>query len=246
MTKHHLIKEKKAQRASEKGSALVYILIAIALLAALTVSFMEPSSQQTSSQNTFKTVSALRGQIDTIRSAIQECILIYPNGDTNITETGYNPPFPLTPDSTYLPTAGGFRASDKNAENLRCPGNNTGTVDEHIALFGGGSGKFLPPPPDLFENWQYYNGPDGAFYWTESSKSDAFIATALARLDERFAECESDIIDATSGAVSLDGGTTVACSAGSTCFRVWLLTDNETVADAATSIYPDETACNTP
>lgn len=242
MQKHKLTKHK--QRASETGSALVYILIAIALLAALTVSFMEPSSQQTSSQNTFKTVSALRGQIGTIRSAIQECILIYPQGDTTITETGYNAPFPLSPDSAHLPA--GYVATDKNASNLRCPGNNDGVANQHRAVFGGGTGKFLPPPPDLFEAWQYYNGPDGAFFWTESTKSDAFIATALARLDEKFAACESDIIDATSAAVDLDGGSTVACSNGATCFRLWLVTDTETVADAATSEYPDETACNTP
>ena len=37
----------KQVRANERGSALVYILIAIALLAALTISFMNPSSNQT-------------------------------------------------------------------------------------------------------------------------------------------------------------------------------------------------------
>ena len=236
---------KQRQRASEYGSALVYILIAIALLAALTVSFMEPSSQQTSSQNTFKTVSALRGQVDTIRSAIQECILLHPQGDTTITETGYNIPFPLNPDSLHLPAAG-FRAANRNAENLRCPGDNEGAPSEHARIFGGRTGKFLAPPPDLFETWQYYNGPDGVFYWTGSSNSDAFIQTALARLDERFSDCEADVIDASAATRSLDGASTINCPTGNTCFRVWIVTDNETAIDLATSTYPDETACNTP
>lgn len=249
MTSNVRIKDQD-RRASETGSALVYILIAIALLAALTFSFMEPSSQQTSSQNTFKSVSGLQGQIDTIRSAIQECILIYPNGDSTISETGYNNPFPLNPDSTHLPTAGGYRASDKNVSNLRCPGHNDGSADQHIRIFSGGSGKFLPPPPDLFVDWQYYNGPDGVFYWIETTKSDAFIASALAKLDEKFSACEADIIDATSGAVDLDGGSTVECSNGSSCFRIWMITDTDDNAggssdDTATSTYPDETGCNT-
>ncbi len=212
------------ERASEKGSALVYILIAIALLAALTVSFMEPSSQQTSSQNTFKMVSELQGQSDSIRSALQECILIYPNGDDAIAQVGYNSPYPLFPDSTYLPVAGGYRAANKNVENIRCPGNNDGAADQHKLLFSGGSGKFLPPPPELFSDWQFYNADDGVFYWTETTKTDAFIASALEKLDAKFSTCEADVIDATGGVVAMDSVPTagISCTAGSICFRVWM------------------------
>ncbi|MGB0719342.1 MAG: hypothetical protein ACPGRX_02655, partial [Bdellovibrionales bacterium] len=212
------------KRASETGSALIYILIAIALLAALTVSFMEPSSQQTTSQNTFKSTTSVIGQVDTIRSAIQECVLLYPQGDSTISETGYNKPYPLNPDSTHLPTSGGYRASDKELSNIRCPGDNDGSADQHAAIFSGKSGKFLPPPPDLFEDWQYYNGPDGVFFWTETSKSDAFIASAMAKLDEKYGDCESDIIDASSGAEDLDNAGTVECTSGSLCFRYWMIT----------------------
>ncbi len=229
------------RRASETGSALVYILIAIALLAALTVSFMEPSSQQTSSQNTFKTVSALQGQIDTVRAAIQECVLLYPNGDgcieddtpayctTTDTDTpGANKRYPLNPDSDHFANATPAAAGDRLVRNIRCPGNNGGqnaNHDDHARIFTGASGKFLGPAPDLFEDWQIYNGADGVFYWTRTTKSDAFIAAALEKLDEKFSECEADVIDATGGAVDMDSDATAQATCPNTeiCFRVWLL-----------------------
>jgi hypothetical protein len=232
---------KMRRRASEKGSALVYILIAIALLAVLTVSFMEPSSQQTSSQNTFKTVSALQGQIDSIRSAIQGCVLLYPQGDkcieddtpayctTTATDTpGANKRYPLNPDSDHFANATPGPAADRLVRNMRCPGDNGGenaNHDNHALIFTGASGKFLEPPPDLFEEWQIYNGTDGVFYWTRTSKTDAFISAALEKLDEKFQECEADIIDATGGAVDMDSDVTTqaTCPAGEICFRVWVI-----------------------
>lgn len=222
-------KKTKKERYTERGSALVYILIAIALLAALTVSFMEPSSQQTSSQSGFRALTAVKSQADTIRSAIQECVLIYPNGDTTVVEAGYNSPFPLTPDSTHLPTAGSYRASDKNASNIRCPGKNNGAANQHARIFSGQ--KFMPPPPALFEDWQYFNGADGVFFWTRTNKSDAFLQTSLEKLNAQYGTCEADIVDATASAVDLDDGSTISCQSGYTCFRVWMIV-NTTSAHA--------------
>lgn len=253
----------KNKRAFEKGSALVYILIAIALLAALTVSFMEPSSQQTTSQNAFKTVSSIQGQIDTIRSAVQECILLYPNGDSTIDTSGSgtdidaNTRYPISPNSTHLPAA--LRSGDRLARNIRCPGNNGGTGNEnqHEKLFSGGAGKFLAPAPDLFEDWQYYNGTDGVFYWVRTTKSDAFVASALAKLDEKFSECEADVIDTSEGASgnkALDSAGTVNCthpaSGSALCFRVWLVQNATAVyngdadSDENTNNPPDQTDCS--
>lgn len=240
------------KRASQTGSALVYILIAIALLAALTFTFMEPSSQQTSSQNTFKTVAGLQGQIDIIRSAIQECVLVHPRGDSTVdtsgsgTDTGANTRYPLKPNSTHLPTSGGYRAANRNVENLRCPGDNDGSANQHVRIFGGASGKFLQPPPDLFTDWQYYNGNDGVYYWIETDKSDAFVASAMAKLDEHFSECEADVIDATGGsAIDLDSAGTAEtqCPSGSVCFRVRMLI-NEPDAEYNGDTDTDESGCS--
>lgn len=216
----------KAKRASEHGSALVYILIAIALLAALTVSFMEPSSQQTSSQNSFKTVAALQGQIDSIRSAMQECVLLYPNGDSAITDAGADNKYPINPDSAYYTPATPGRSGDRLVRNMRCPGNpTTANAYDHAKIFTGSSGKFLPPPPDLFEEWQLYNGTDGVFYWTRTSKTDAFITSALEKLDEKFSECEADVIVSGGSAADMDSDATAqaTCPANEVCFRVWVI-----------------------
>ena len=152
-----------SHRNNEKGSALVYILIAIALLAALTVSFMEPSSQQTSSQNTFKTAVALQGQVDTLRSAVQECLLTYPAGDSTIdnsgsgTDEGANKRYPIKPNSTHYdgpPAAAIGKTAGRLASDIRCPGDQNGAnPNDHDLIFGGSSGKYFPPPPDLFDPW---------------------------------------------------------------------------------------------
>ncbi|MCD8562657.1 MAG: hypothetical protein LRY54_01010 [Alphaproteobacteria bacterium] len=207
-------------RKGESGSALVYILIAIALLAALTVSFMRPSSQQTSSQSGFRTLTEVKNQIDMIRSAIQECVLRYPNGDQDATDADAMKEYPLNPDSTYLMSPD----TDILARHIRCPGKNDGTNQEnHQPIFASSTGKFLPPPPDLFGEWQYYNGTDGVFFWIETDKSDAFLKTSLDKLDESFGDDEADVIDATAAAEDLDVAGTLQCPAGSVCFRVWMI-----------------------
>ena len=102
----------------------------------------------------------------------------------------------------------------------------------HALVFGGNSGKFLPPPPKLFEPWAYYNGADGVFFFTKTNKTDSFLTTSLAKLDDQFAECESDVIV---GAypMATDSGTGFPnCGAGFTCFRVWMLTQ-------PTALYQD-------
>ncbi len=227
------------KRTAEKGSALVYILIAIALLAALTVSFMEPSSQQTSSQNTFKATTAIQSQIDSIRSAIQECVLLFPNGDPTIdtlstgTDPDANVRYPINPDSDHYTAATPGKSGDRLVRNMRCPGDNPGNPNEadHALIFTGQSGKFLGPAPDLFEDWQIYNGTDGVFYWTETSNSDAFLTAALQKLDEKYSECEADIIDATASAQALDSDSpaVVSCPQGSTCFRIWVVQNGSAV-----------------
>lgn len=232
-------------RSTEKGSALVYILIAIALLAALTATFMDNSSQQTSSQNTFNTVTDLNSQINFIRSAIQECVLTYPEGDQTTAFaalTAPNPPYPILPTSTYFTGATPAVAANNNVANIRCPGN-PGNSNNHALIFGGSSGKFLPPAPKLFGDWVYYNGADGVFFYTSSNKTDSYLSTAMKKLDDQFSECEADVINATAGAVNITsaGAGGPNCANGYTCFRVWVIAN-------APNIYPgdsdgDEAAC---
>lgn len=211
----------------EKGSALVYILIAIALLAALTVSFLAPSSQQTSSQSGFRTITSLSSQISLIQSAVTECRIVYKQGDSSIdisnpggTDPDARRNYPIKPNSTHYNTATIGPTAGRLVKDIRCPGNPGGNDVNHVKVFGSISGKFLPAAPDLFDDWEYYNGEDGVFFWTKTNKSDAFLSTALQKLDDEYGECEADIVDASGGAVNLDSNAETSCTNGYTCFRV--------------------------
>ena len=219
---------------SQRGGALIYILIAIALLAALTTTFVQPGGQSSRTQNAFQLASTINSQSRVIRSALQDCILRYPQGNTAIAETGYVHPYPLNPnseDATYTAFDNGdpgtFVVSD-----LRCPGAN------YAQLFGG-SGQFtsyLPPAPDLMEPWTYFNGGsgvpanvvdvfgldmDGVYYQIQSDKSDPFIAEAFQKIDDLASACE---IDYTVG----DG--TNGCENGYQCLRFWVIRGDDTEA----------------
>ncbi len=218
-------------RYQERGSALVYILIAIALLAALTVTFMEPSSQQTSSQGSFRASTAIKSQVSVIRSAIQECRISYKKGDRSIdvTGSGSDPDaqrnYPIKPNSSHYSGATIGPTPGRLVKDIRCPGDPGNNDINHVGIFTGSSGKFLPPAPDLFEEWQYYNGVDGVFVWIETSKTDAFLKSALDKLDDAdFSECEADVIDASGSAVALDSTSEVSCPSSSLCFRVRITT----------------------
>jgi type II secretory pathway pseudopilin PulG len=219
-----------------RGSALIYILIAVALLAALTVSLMEPSSQQTQSQSSASLVTDLSGQISFISSSISECVITYPNQDSELTATEQkNAPYPINPLDPYFDTQSATPPSDPDntAQYIRCPGNPGGTGatnQNHARLFGGSSGKFMPAKPALFDDWTYYNGADGVFLMISTTKTDPFIASSLLKLDEKYSKCESEVIDRRSlGSLSITTDTTPgdtavrSCGAGEICFRYWII-----------------------
>jgi hypothetical protein len=234
----------------ERGSALIYILIAIALLAALTVAFMEPSSQQGTSQNTFKTVSEISSQVEFIRSAVQECVLSFPAGDDDIStnatapaEPNANEAYPINPMSGRYSGATIPSAANRNVSGLRCPGNPGNNDQNHTPIFTGASGKFMPPPPPLFGPWKWYNNADGVFFWIETDKSDAYLKTALEKLDAEYDECEVDFLDASPSGTNADMALTTdeadaKCPSGSLCFRVHMITRSGSV------FYGDELAAS--
>jgi hypothetical protein len=237
---------------SEKGGALIYILIAIALLAALTTTFMGGGGQQSRTQNAFKLASELNSQARVIRSAIQDCVLRFPGGDEDIAEAGYFAPYPLTPTSTQFTSP----ATDRNVSRLGCPGTsaatgaNPGSSDDHIALFGGGGqfASFLPPTPDLMEEWQYFNGNfaaaagaplynmafNGVFFQIASDRSDPFIGEAMQKIDETMSSCEVDyqVGDGTNG-----------CENNHQCLRFWIIRNGSTGPTGAANATNGQNPC---
>jgi hypothetical protein len=210
----------KLSARAQKGGALIYILIAVALLAALTGTFMNSGGQGARTQNAFKLATELNSQARVIRSAIQDCILRYPQGNDAISETGYNDPYPLNPDSTDTEYSA-YAVANKNVDELRCPGAN------FEKLFGGTLASFLPPPPNLMEPWTYFNGQatiegrvhDGVYFQTRSDKSDPFIGESMSKMDGLFSSCEVDYTV---------GDDTNGCEDGFQCLRVWVIRGTNT------------------
>lgn len=205
---------------SRKGGALIYIMIAIALLAALTIAFIQPGGQGARTQNAFQLATELHSQARVIRSALQDCILRFPQGDAAITQTGYHHPYPLRPDAAEFTTP----APNAGVQYLKCPGTGSGTdVDDEENIFGGTMSGFLPPAPSIMNDagWVYNNGTgtlngetyDGVYFRIYTDNSDPYIDEAFLSLDEMFSACEADFIvgDGTNGVPT-----------GSKSFRVWI------------------------
>jgi hypothetical protein len=133
--------------------------------------------------------------------------------------------YPIRPDSDHYTGATIGAATDRLVRKIRCPGN-PGDDQNHTLIFSGTSNKFLPPAPALFNDWQWYNGQDGVFFWTNTTNTDSFILSALSKLDEEYGECEADILDATGSAldmVSDTGANSFNCVSGAICFRIWII-----------------------
>ena len=205
----------KAKASSQKGGALIYILIAIALLAALTVTFTNSGGQSSSTQNSFKLATEINSQSRVIRSGIQDCILRYSRGDNGIVEANYIDPYPLNPTSSDAQYTS-YQESDDHVEYLRCPG------ADYEKIFGGNMSGFLSPPPNLLEDWEYQNGVgtvlgmpyDGVYISIASDKSDPFIDDAMTKVDNLYSACE---VDYTVG----DG--TNGCPSDTQCLRFWII-----------------------
>jgi hypothetical protein len=185
---------------------------------------------------------------------VQECVVLHSGGDSGIVPAlgghapGANKVFPIDPRSTRLNVADRSTEPMSLVRELRCPGNPGDTMAPcavapfeypcpqtptafHEPIFAGNSGKFLPPPPPLFGPWQWYNGVDGIFFWIASSKTDAYIQTAIDKLNEQYGECEADVVKTSGSAIGMDNAGTAMCPDGSTCFRLWMVTRNAAAPD---------------
>lgn len=200
------------------GNVLLYILIAIALLAALTYSMTKEGGTKASVHLAHKTSQELYVQVNLIRSAVLECTLAYPAGGGDLYPAGSpdgvidaddnpNNPYPLNPSSPLNPDGA---AANDNVRNLTCIGAPAGS--RSIFQGAGTQGRYLPPPPPGFGEWTYINHGDSSTP-TEGvriqiiASDNATNRDALNRLMTKFSACQAD----------LDYG-----GCGATCFTAWI------------------------
>jgi type II secretory pathway pseudopilin PulG len=210
----------------QSGAALLYIFMAIALMAILTASLINTSSTSSRPQQAQRLAATLESQITYIRSAILECVQSYPAGDPTInsgstTDTGYNNPYPVRPESNHFNGSTLGQASDNNVNELRCPGN-PGIDNNHTPLFKGVGGRFAPVLPDtLGDKWGYsnitftLNGKllDGVFIGFSTDKTDAYIKDAMQIVASNYDSCQAEYIV---------GNGSNGCLSGRVCLYYWL------------------------
>lgn len=148
-----------------------------------------------------------------IRTAIQQCILEYPAGDSAITAANAVPTYPNDSDGTTPLGVG----------SIACPG----STASDKALFGAASSRFLPKPPDGMDAWEYANVGTTAksiygqsytssiFYMLKSNKTDPYIGEAFTKVDDQLSQCEVEYLDSSSSTVA-------GCPAGYRCLRFML------------------------
>ncbi len=164
-------------RHSEKGNVLLYVLMAIGLMAALTYAYVKDSRENYASQSAVQIAETLFAQANMIRSAVVQCSAEYPSGGGDLNADGTitpadnpNNPFPINPSSalhagrTIDGVVGGTpdpipAAVDDTAKYLSCIG-----APASVALMFSGAnnqGRFLPPTPSGFSEWTYTNDTSG-------------------------------------------------------------------------------------
>jgi hypothetical protein len=197
------------QRRGQRGSVLFYIFIAIGLLAALTLTFVNSGKEGITTQAAQRMTENLYVQANGIKSSILECVYTYPNGGGDLDGDGdidsddnSNIPYPLDPTDANNPD--GAAANDQ-VRNMQCPGAPSGSYAIYDGV--GTTGKFLPPQVNGFSEWIYQNNANGIYIQTTGA-ADQAVTAALDRLEARFDTCEAD----------LDYG-----SCGATCLTIFIL-----------------------
>ena len=198
----------------EAGNVLLYVFLAVGLLAALTYAFAKDSRENFSSQMAVRTAEELFVQVNLIRSSVHQCEIEFPNGggDLNadgVIDTNDNPnnPYPINPSSPLNPAApAGIAAAANNmVKNLTCVG--APAAEANMFQGANNQGRFLPPPPSSFTDWVYANDSRGVYIQITAS-NDASAINALNRLMSKFGTCQADL--------NYNG-------CGARCFTAWIV-----------------------
>ena len=195
---------------SQRGNALLYVFLAVGLLAALTYSFVKGSRESYTVQNAARIAEEMYVQVNLIKSSVMQCQLEYiqGGGDLNNDLTvddidNPNTPYPIVPSSVWHTNAPAGCATTSNdtgcitaapnddVRNLKCIGAPINAVN----MFTGAnnSGSFLPPKPNGFKEWQYRNDANGVYIQIEAEDYNQNYQAVLSRLADKFVTCQADI-----------------------------------------------------
>lgn len=192
-----------------RGSVLFYILMAVALIGALSFVVMEDSDSTVSTQVAQNTASELYAQANLIRAAVTECVLEFPggggdlDGDNDIDAAdNANTPYPLEPNDALNP---GGAAGNDQVRNLKCL--MSSSTARNMFQGAGNRGQLLPPPPSGYTEWTYFNTVADGVGMEITAPLSATHLDALTRFMRKFSSCQA----------ALDYG-----SCGVTCLTVWI------------------------
>lgn len=200
----------------QRGNVLFYIFIAIGLLGALTFAMTRQTGQNVNVQMGHRAAEDLYVQAASIRAAIVECIIQYPqggdgpdnnnpdidgDGDTDDTDNPNNP-YPIEPNKAFNPHGVAANIQVRNVSCTAAP-----TTEANIFQGSNNRGRFLPPPPSGFGEWTYHNDTNGVRIQIIGT-GGATVVDAITRLRSKFALCQAEVNFATCGA---------------TCITVWIM-----------------------
>ncbi len=115
------------QENNQNGNVLFYILIAVALVGALTYVMSRGAGDSGTGAVATRISEDIKAQAQTIRAAVLECVLVHNYG------------YPAEPGSGLV-------------ADLECQ---VDDVPNYVEIFSGATGRFLPQPPGPFTGWTY-------------------------------------------------------------------------------------------
>lgn len=131
---------------SEAGNVIIYIFAAMGIFGFLTFIMTNGTKESVAAADVQKMTSLVKTDLETIHSAIQECVLMYPdpvdvNADGNINATD-NPsaPYPLYPPNGSNTTMW-WGTPSQNIKTIVCPGEYM--INNGSKVFDNDSGKFF-------------------------------------------------------------------------------------------------------
>lgn len=205
------------QHNAERGSVIVYILIAIFLTGLLVATMTTGAKKSATSQQLDEAVLYLQADIKTLQSAVTECVMSYPkpvdvdgNGTADAADDP-NQPFPLyCADGACAQATMTGGGSGADITSVGCPGAPNG----QRPLFSSGAFKLLGDTSKYNATF-LTDATEGVYLRITRAVSDPLWTEAIARLDEKYSKCTAAAVTDNPDPLGFD------CSGG--CFYYWIL-----------------------